>query len=550
MEIIQSEDLTFCYTNSSKNILNNVSFSVNEGDFVLLCGPSGCGKTTLLKHLKHLIAPVGIHSGKILYKGEDIIQVSQKKLVSEIGYVFQNPESQIVCDKPFAEMAFGLENLGLSSNEIRRRVAEMASFFGIEHYFNTDIHTLSGGQKQLLNLASIMVMQPSVLLLDEPTSMLDPVSTNEFFSIINKINKELGLTIIICEHQLETIFSVVDKVIYMENGRIAGYGPPGQIALKMFEESKPMAFALPTSARIFKELNNQESDFPENIPLNVRDGRNYLIRHVNIKKINGLAQSYTNHPKDKNVSLSAKNVYFRYEKALPDVLKNISLTAYYGELLSILGGNGVGKSTLLSLLCGANTPYRGKIKFSHKEKAVYLPQNPQMMFIKDTVIEDLEFLLKINGIHKEHLEKVIEEYDFFKEIPHLYTMNPLDLSGGEQQRAALLKLMLLSPKILLLDEPTKGLDAFAKFNLAKILNKFKEEGITIILVTHDLEFAAEYSNRCVLLFNGEIVSEDTPVEFFSNNHFYTTETAKITKNIINKAITVKDVINNAKLHIN
>ena len=218
MEIIKTKDLTFHYKNNPKTILDSISLDIYEGDFILLFGPSGCGKTTLLKHLKHLIAPVGTVSGDIYFHGKPINEVSERSLVSDIGFVFQNPESQIVCDFPFAEMAFGLENLGFSSNEIRRRVAEMASFFGIENYFEKDINTLSGGQKQLLNLASIMVMQPSVLLLDEPTSMLDPVCTGEFFSIINKINKELGLTVIICEHQLEAIYPIVDKVCYLENG--------------------------------------------------------------------------------------------------------------------------------------------------------------------------------------------------------------------------------------------------------------------------------------------------------------------------------------------
>lgn len=550
MEIIKTENLTFKYKNNSKMILDNISLNIYEGDFILLCGPSGCGKTTLLKHLKHLIAPVGTVSGNIYYNGKAIGEVEKRKLVSDIGYVFQNPESQIVCDKPFEEMAFGLENLGYPSNEIRRRVAEMASFFGIENYFEKDIHTLSGGQKQLLNLAAIMVMQPSVLLLDEPTSMLDPVCTGEFISIVNKINKELGLTVIICEHQLEAIYPIVDKVCYMEDGKIIAFDNPNNVAKYMFVNNSNMTYALPTPARIFKELTSEyiEDIDSTSIPLNVRDGRiclNYYIEknNIDVSTLSTLhAASIEKKQNKDNCALKIENIYFRYEKSGNDILKNISFQTYENEIFSILGGNGVGKTTLLSLLTGINKPYRGKIKNPVNKEIAYLPQNPVHVFVKDTIKEDLEFLIKINKLSKDVLEETINKYEFFKDVHNFYDSNPLDLSGGEQQKLAFLKILLLNPKIILLDEPTKGLDAFSKSNLAFILDTLKQSGISIIIVTHDLEFAAKFSDRCALMFNGEIVSLDIPTRFFTNNHFYTTGASKVTKNILQDTITVDDVI--------
>ncbi|SHI73369.1 ABC transporter ATP-binding protein [Parasporobacterium paucivorans] len=552
MEVIKTKNLTFQYRNNPKSILNDISLDIYEGDFILLCGPSGCGKTTLLKHLKHLIAPVGDLSGDIFFNGVNIKEVPERSLVSEIGFVFQNPENQIVCDKPFEEMAFGLENLGLPSNEIRRRVAEMASFFGIEKYFEKDIHTLSGGQKQLLNLASIMVMQPSVLLLDEPTSMLDPVATGEFFSILNKINKELGLTVIICEHQLEAIYPIVDKVCYMENGRVAAFDNPNNVAKKIIVSGSNMTYALPTPTRIFTELTRDyiaEMD-PMSIPLNVRDGRICLKYYVEKNEIGPErlvkpgADLESLKRKDEDTALKAEGIYFRYKKASPDILKNISFRTYRSEIFSILGGNGVGKTTLLSILSGINKPYRGKVKSlmtDSRKKIAYLPQNPEIMFVKDSIREDLEFLAETNDLPVSIIEETVNKYDFFANVPEFFDSNPLDLSGGEKQKMAFLKLMLLDPEIILLDEPTKGLDAFSKKNLADILNTLTGKGISVVMVTHDLEFAARHSDRCALMFNGEIVSVDIPERFFSNNHFYTTATSKVTKRILENTITVDDV---------
>ena len=549
MPVFQAKNLSFCYHNSTHSVLQDVNFTIQPGEFILLCGQSGCGKTTLLRHLKHLIAPVGKMTGELLFEGEPIQTIKERRLVSDIGFVFQVPDDQIVCNRVFAEMAFGLENLGIPSDEIRRRVAEMASFFGIEHYFSQTIETLSGGQKQILNLASVMAMQPKVLILDEPTSQLDPISSSEFFAVLSRLNQELGLTIIITEHKLEEIYPLVDRVFLMEEGKFLVQDTPKVAASWIGKHQHNMRYALPTASRIYQQL-----DCPGEIPLTVKEGREMLgqlevIKTIPLKKCI--------QPKQKPV-LKVKEVCFRYEKNGSDVLHNLSLEVFPGELLSILGGNGAGKTTLLHLLCKMYRPYQGKIKLNGKDLAklpqkeicqnhlAYLPQNPLMVFVKDTVKQDLLFLAETQKIDPKQIEQTIQAYSFFQDILPLMERNPMDLSGGELQRAAFLKILLLKPQVILLDEPTKGLDAFSKHDLSFILKELKQHGITILMVTHDIEFSAEYSDRCALLFNGEIVSTGTPKEFFSSNHFYTTAASKISKGRLEQAVTCQDVVEQCK----
>ena len=543
--VFQAKKLEFCYHSSNQPVLRGVDFTIQPGEFILLCGQSGCGKTTLLRHLKHLIAPVGKMAGELLFEGNPIQSMEERKLVSDIGFVFQAPDDQIVCDRVFAEMAFGLENLGIPSDEIRRRVAEMASFFGIEHYFSQTIDTLSGGQKQILNLASVMAMQPKVLILDEPTSQLDPISSSEFFAVLSRLNQELGLTIIITEHKLEEIYPLADRVFLMEEGKLLVKDTPKAVAAWIGEHQHKMRYALPTASRIYQQLRCSGE-----IPLTVKEGRQ-MLNQLEVTKTAPKEQTIL--PKQKPV-LKLKGIRFRYEKNGRDILRDLSLEVFPGELLSILGGNGAGKTTLLHLLCKTYRPYQGKIKLNGKDLAklpqkelcqnhlAYLPQNPLMVFVKDTVKQDLLFLAETQKIDPKQIEQTIQAYSFFQDILPLMERNPMDLSGGELQRAAFLKILLRKPQIILLDEPTKGLDAFSKHDLSFILKELNQHGITILMVTHDVEFSAEHSDRCALLFNGEIVSTGTPKEFFSSNHFYTTAASKISKGILEQAVTCQDVV--------
>ncbi|OON91950.1 MAG: hypothetical protein ATN34_00475 [Epulopiscium sp. Nele67-Bin002] len=515
MEVFNIENLTFKYPTKEKAALTDITLQIDKGEFILLCGQSGCGKTTLIKHLKPSLTPHGQTQGNIFYKSTTIKQVSTREDASEIGYVLQNPDNQIVTDKVWHELAFGLENLGIDKQQIRLRVAEMANFFGIQNWFYNDTASLSGGQKQLLNLASIIVMGVEVLILDEPTSQLDPISAVDFLETLNKINDELGITIILTEHRLEEVFKLVDKVIVMQDSKILFYDTPHNVCKNLIETQHPMANAMPTPARIAAALTHEE------LPFTIKSGRNLLYKLIGSTNI--LADNLIEKPIDTNFNiLTLKDVFFRYTKDGNDILKGLSINVAQGEIYAILGGNGTGKSTLLNVIAKNLRPYRGKIKSSTKSIAL-LPQDPQVMFIKDTVSEELA---------NNEISKLLN-------ISHLLNFHPFDLSGGEQQKVALAKILLSNPDILLLDEPTKGLDCYFKAELAQILASLNK---TIILVSHDIEFCAKYASRCGLYFDGQIISEGPPREFFSNNYFYTTSASRMCRHIISNAVTVKEVI--------
>lgn len=556
MEIIKVENLNFTYPEQKIKALENISFSIEQGEFVAICGESGSGKTTLLKLLKRELAPYGDKDGNIYYKDKRLEELDARIAASDIGFVMQNPENQIVTDKVWHELAFGLENLGIPTPVIRRRVGEMANFFGIHQWFRKKTTELSGGQKQLLNLASIMVMQPEVLILDEPTSQLDPIAASDFISTLEKLNRDLGLTIILVEHRLEEVIPISDKVMIMEKGNIILYDKPQYIGqeLKEIDENHKMLSALPSAIRIFNGLDTKGQS-----PLTVREGREFLSNNYE-NKVVALDRFSTNYKNEEENIIELKNIWFRYERDLPDVLTGLNFHVKKEEIVSILGGNGSGKTTFLNIISGQNKPYRGKIlirgkkinkykgKELYKHNIALLPQNPQTVFLKSTVKEDYKEIGKVMGYTKEEINTYTEEIVEMLSIKELLDKHPYDLSGGEQQKVALGKILLLKPKILLLDEPTKGIDAFSKKVLYDILLGLKKQGVTIIMVTHDVEFAAVASDSCGLFFDGEIISTDRPVEFFSNNSFYTTAANRISRHMYNNAITCEDVIEICKLN--
>lgn len=545
MELFRVENLSFRYPKAERDALQEINLSVQSGEFIVLCGASGCGKTTLLRLLKKELAPVGEKNGRILYAG-----APQEALTNagEIGFVQQNPESQIVTDKVWHELAFGLENLGLPTEMIRRRVGEMASFFGMQGWFRQKTDALSGGQKQLLNLASVMVMQPKLLILDEPTGQLDPIAAADFIATLQKINRELGLTILLAEHRLEEVFPIADRVLVLENGRILLDDEPRKIGLRLSKLhcDHPMLHALPSAVRIWQGLHMDDT-----CPLTVREGREFLERHFE-NRAETLPEPET--PRIDETAVELKNVWFRYEKDAPDVLRGVSAKVYQGEIFCMLGGNGVGKTTALNMLAGLDKPYRGKVLVGGKPIKDYkggtlyrrglalLPQNPETVFVKDTVRADLAEILEVMEIprseHAAQIEKIAEKLG----IVHLLDRHPFDISGGEQQKSALAKVLLSEPKILLLDEPTKGIDAFAKSNLREILRKLKRDGMTVVLVTHDVEFAAETADRCAFVFDGEILSADPPQKFFAENSFYTTAANRMARGLWKNAVTCEQVI--------
>ena len=542
MAHFEIKDLTFSYASAKgKHSLENVSLSIEQGEFLVLCGKSGSGKSTLLRQLKTVLTPNGKRTGEVLFHGVPLKQVSDRDQSGKIGFVMQNPDDQIVTDKVWHELAFGLESLGCDQKEMRGRVAEMACYFGIQDWFHRDVATLSGGQKQLLNLASIMAMQPEVLILDEPTSQLDPIAASDFLNTVRKINTELGTTVIITEHRLEDIFPYADRAVVMEKGRVIADDTPGKVGQLLFEQENPMFAAMPTPVRVYYGAGGTGES-----PLTVRQGRSWLSRRFPNRPEKDAIAAPPLPEEVKDPALVLKELWFRYEKDSPDILRGVSAEIPSGSLYAILGGNGAGKSTTLKAISGICRPYRGKVTLFGKPVEKYksselfhgclamLPQDPKSLFVKKTVREDLAEMTK----DKQKIDRIAA----LCQVTELLDSHPYDLSGGEQQRAALAKVLLTNPRLLLLDEPTKGIDSFFKETFAEILADLKKQGITIVMVSHDVEFCARYADIVSMFFDGQVLTTDTPRRFFGANSFYTTAAHRMSRHVFEGAVTAEDVI--------
>ena len=534
MEIYSFQNVNFAYPEQKHRALRDVSFSVSSGEFLILCGPSGCGKSTLLRHLKTCLTPHGVFSGEIRFRGEPLAEVGDRRQTREIGFVLQSPENQVVTDKVWHELAFGLESLGYDTPTIRRRVAEIAAFFGIENWFYKNVTALSGGQKQLLSLASIMAMQPTVLVLDEPTAQLDPIAAADFLALLGKINRELGTTIILTEHRLEEAFPFATRVLVMEEGRILCDDVPERVGMQLKDRGSGMFLAMPTAMRVWAGL---ETALP--CPLTVRDGSGFLTDRARERDLLPLPEEPARACSDE-VALTCEDLWFRYEKDTPDVVKGLSLTLRKGEFYALLGGNGAGKTSTLKLLAGLRTPYRGTVGVNGI--LGHLPQNPQALFVKRTVREDLYEVFRDRKITKQIRDDKVAQVVSLCGLEEFLDRHPYDISGGEQQRTALAKVLLTEPDVLLLDEPTKGFDAEFKVTFATILQKLLARQVTVLMVSHDVAFCAEYAHRCGLFFDGSIVAEGTPREFFSGNSFYTTPANRMARHLVPRALTVADIV--------
>ena len=530
MEVFTIRNLNFAYPEQEKNAITDLSLSVQPGEFLVLCGPSGCGKSTLLRQLKTVLAPHGRRSGEILFDGKKLDELSQREQAETIGFVQQSPENQIATDKVWHELAFGLESLGYDTPTIRRRVAEMASFFGIQEWFYKPVTELSGGQKQLLNLASVMVLQPKVLILDEPTSQLDPIAASDFLATLGKINRELGTTVLLTEHRLEEAFAFASRVAVMDGGKLLCTGTPAEVGAELKSSGNAMFLAMPAAMRIWAATDSKAA-----CPVSVCDGRNWLLDYAKTHELQPIPVENKNAP-DTETVVSARELWFKYDKDLPDVVKGLSLKLHKGEFLALLGGNGTGKTTTLKLLASLQKPYRGELTIAGS--VGMLPQNPQALFVKSTVRADLLEILPKSERKSERLAQVVS----LCKLAELLDRHPYDLSGGEQQRAALAKILLLNPDILLLDEPTKGLDAEFKQVFGQILRALQASDVAILMVSHDIEFCAKYADRCALFFDSNIVTEAEPRTFFSGNSFYTTAANRIARDVLSDAVTPEDVI--------
>ena len=579
MNLVEIKDFGFSYPESSRKVLEHVNLNIKEGTLNVIMGRSGCGKSTLLRQLKSVLAPAGEKEGEILYRNISLKDTDHRTQSQEIGFVMQNPDNQIVTDKVWHELAFGLESLGYDNATIRLRVAEMASYFGIQKWFYKNVSELSGGQKQLLNLASVMAMHPSLLILDEPTSQLDPIAASDFLETVKKINRDIGTTVLLTEHRLQDIIPYADRVFVMDEGTLFLEGTPREIGTKLKEQHHGMFLSMPVPMQIYAGTESALT-----CPLTVSEGRQWIREYIEEKGIKkeqiqqanqrlekkgeknenettGFFGHFKRQKENTPPAIQMKDVWFRYEKDSPDVIQDLSLEVKKGEFYGLVGGNGTGKSTTLSLLGRVHQPYSGRIYLDGKDlrsfsdRELYggylgvMPQNPQSIFLKKTVLEDLYSVI---GGRKERpsseypismkKEKAIEGIVSLTHLEGLLNRHPYDLSGGEQQRLALAKVLLLRPKILLMDEPTKGMDAEYKEELGSILKKLQSHGMTIFMISHDVEFVAEYADTTGLFFEGNVVTSKKTRDFFAGNNFYTTAANRMARGLFPEAVTGKDVV--------
>ncbi len=599
--IIQIRDLTFAYAAGDEPVLSDINIDIGSGEFVIIMGSSGSGKTTLLKMLKRNMIPAGRYSGRVYIYGKEADKLTDRENAAGIGYVSQDPDNQIVTDKVWHELAFGLENLGMDNVTIRKKVAEMSEYFGITGWYDREVSKLSGGQKQILNLASVMVMQPGILLLDEPTANLDPLAAIRFLDVVKRINQELGVTVVMVEHNLEHIYADADRIIAIDKGRVAANSSPKKAAADIIAAGSFLIEGLPVASRLYSGYNkkngnsvvsynnvNIDSNNKDNhilsdeIPLTVKEGRRWYVNYKKVygkditkdkDKINNFAgksiindkvikkdvleednitgnknkkrigfikknnlenkSSRKNTDNIENTVCQLKNVSYSYNKKLPYIIDGVDVSFKEGQITAILGGNGAGKSTMLKLIAGIIEPVRGKI-ISNK-RIIMLPQDPKAVFTEVSVEEELAEVLmdKGNGIYnnmpmedkREIVEQIIEEFG----LNDIRKNNPYDISGGQQEKLAIAKVLLLKPEVLLLDEPTNGLDPYFKKTLGKLLKKINADGVTIIIVSHDLEFVDSFCDDVIMLFDKKVAAKDSTHKFLRDNMFYTTNYYRIMK---------------------
>lgn len=493
---IEVRDCSFTYTGSSEPVLTHADWSVPEGAFALLVGATGSGKSTLLSLLKPEISPAGACSGELFVLGEDPRVLSVGESARRVGYVFQSPDNQIVCETVWHEMAFGLENLGTSQGEMRRLVAETCYFFGMEDWLHASCDELSGGRKQLLALAATLVMKPRVLLLDEPTAQLDPIAEKNFLHALFRVNRELGCTVVVATHAPRPMLDYATCAYRMEGGRV---------------EELPCLDGL-----------------SERQQLLVPDGTPDGSRAFGMRLEGGTGAGEGSASQEGSVSrggvhgatrlaatVRLERAWFRYDRAGSWVLRGMDFTAYGGSIHALVGGNGCGKSTLLGIMAGSLKPQRGACRIERATKAL-LPQDPRALFVAETVLDELMEWSRVAGYEGVDALAMLERLG----LAGLERRHPYDLSGGQQQLLALGKLLLVKPELLLLDEPTKGLDMEARRSLASALIELRERGVAVVMATHDLDFVEQVADTVSMLFDGEIACTEPSGEFFEGNVYY------------------------------
>jgi len=551
LSLFEVENLTYYYPETEQPALHNVNITIEEGEFLLIVGGSGSGKSSLARALTGLIPDFygGRIGGTVFYKKRDIRSISRRDLAGEVGIVFQDPEKQLVMTGVEAEVAFGLENMGLPQAEMFRRVAEVMSFLGLTPLKTEFTTTLSGGQKQKLALGSVLAMQPRALILDEPTSQLDPAAAEEFFNLIKRLNEEMNMTVVLVEQRLDRCFHLADRVMVMENGEIVRDGPPGETAAWQVKNGLPF---VPPVATLFARTGSPD------VPLTVKKGRRLLKKKLrNGDKEMTVAldqQEQVMSPSGGKPVVEVKDLWFAYPNGR-EALRGINLSVNTGEFLAVLGENAAGKTTLLKHLAGLLKPNRGKVTIMGRDTRQatprqmartvgYLSQNPNDYLFQDTVAEELRFTLANLELPDEgRVDRLLEKLDLTRHRQ----ANPRDLSSGERQRVVLASVMVAGPRLLVLDEPTRGLDYGLKARLGSLLREIAKDGTTVIVVTHDVEFAAEYACRVVMLFDGRVACDGLKHAALGSSMFYAPQISRLFRDIDSSVLTFREALNKMRL---
>lgn len=524
--MITIEGLTFAYAGAAQPVLRDVSLSIAEGEAVLVVGPSGGGKSTLLRCLNGLVPHFhgGSFHGRVLVEGRDTRSCQPRDLAGTVGLVFQDPESQFVADVVEDELAFGMENLGVPRLTMRKRVEEVLDVLGIVHLRKRRLDTLSGGELQHVAIGSVLTMQPRVLVLDEPTSQLDPQAAEQLLTAVQRLNVDLGLTIVMAEHRLERVVQYVDRVLYLPgDGSAATYG--------VREAVERLAFAPPV-ARLGRALGWSP------LPLSVREGRRFVGSWLTPTPSDGPAPEAAGEP-----TIVVDDVSASYGG--PDVLHHVDLRAYAGEVLALMGRNGAGKTTLLRALVALLRPRQGTIRVLGRDVAeceaeelarevALVPQDPSSALFHNSVEDEIAYTLRSSG-RDGSLDDTLQAWN----LTELRRHHPRDLSAGERQRAALATMLAGDPKAIFLDEPTRGMDAQTKDLLVSTLRRRCSEGCTAILASHDVELVARCADRVVLLADGEVVATGPTREVLTESLTFSTQVNKL---LGGRFLTVEDVL--------
>ena len=528
MPAIEVRGLSFAYPGADAAVLEGLDWSVPQGAFALLVGGTGSGKSTLLSLLKPEIAPTGECAGELRVLGESVADMDVRTSAERVGYVFQDPENQIVCETVRHEMAFGLENLGMSRDEMRRRVAETSYFFGLEDWLHRDTDTLSGGRKQLLSLAAVLALRPHVLLLDEPTSQLDPVAEKNFLHALFRVNRELGCTVVVATHQPRPMLEYATYAYRIEGSRVRevadmaslGYREPllsdGMSGWGVIRCAKNGVFSRRegnlgsmepsegvSGAKNSPELDKSSGFVVQASPLNSQKASLHADGSRILQKMHG------------GSATTLSEGWFRYGRASGWVLRGLDAAFSAGAVHAIVGGNGCGKSTMLSVLAKTAKLQRGRM-VRGAASAALLPQNPKALLVAETVRDELMEWASTCGYDESAARELAARLG----LDGLEARHPYDLSGGQRQLLALAKLLLIGPELLLLDEPTKGLDLASRRIIAHALREHAQTGGTVIMATHDLDFAEQVADDIAMMFDGEIACTELPADFFADNVFY------------------------------